>query len=213
MIIDLTHTLKTGISVYPDSPEPVFTESATFEQQGWSEIHISMCTHVGTHIDAPSHMIPGAKSLDKFELDKFIGSAMVINCSGLPEITKNFLSEYEKQITSVDFVLFYTGWQHKWSTPEYLSFFPTLTCEAAQWLAVFNLKGIGFDNLSVDAIGNEQPNHITFLEEEILIIENLTNLDMLIGKKFELTCLPLKIENSDGSPVRAFANIPLPLMR
>ena len=45
------------------------------------------------------------------------------------------------------------------------------------------------------------------LEKEILIIENLTNLDKLLNREFEFNCIPLKIENADGSPVRAFARL------
>jgi kynurenine formamidase len=35
----------------------------------------------------------------------------------------------------------------------------------------------------------------------------MTNLDKLVSKKFELNCIPLKMENSDGSPIRAFARV------
>jgi arylformamidase len=41
----------------------------------------------------------------------------------------------------------------------------------------------------------------------MVIIENLTNLDSLPDSKFEFFCFPLKIENGDGSPVRAVAKI------
>ena len=50
-------------------------------------------------------------------------------------------------------------------------------------------------------------NHRMFMQKNILIIENLTNIDKLPKKIFEFTCLPLKIEDSDGSPVRAIAKI------
>ena len=62
--------------------------------------------------------------------------------------------------------------------------------------------------ISVDKMTDEALlNHHILLEKEILIIENMTNLDKLISKEFELNCIPLKIENSDASPVRAFARI------
>lgn len=70
------------------------------------------------------------------------------------------------------------------------------------------LKALGFDSISVDKITDEAlPNHKVLLKKEILIIENMTNLDKLVSKKFELNCIPLKIENSDGSPIRAFARV------
>jgi arylformamidase len=51
------------------------------------------------------------------------------------------------------------------------------------------------------------PNHNIFLGKEILLIENLTNLDKLPESSFLFYTIPLKIENADGSPVRAFAVI------
>jgi kynurenine formamidase len=49
------------------------------------------------------------------------------------------------------------------------------------------------------------PNHHILLGSEIILIENLTNLDVLPDGIFMFQCLPLKIEHADGSPVRAIA--------
>ena len=47
--------------------------------------------------------------------------------------------------------------------------------------------------------------HQIFLEHEKTVVENLTNLDKLLGKDFTFVALPLKIKGGDGSPVRAVA--------
>jgi kynurenine formamidase len=39
----------------------------------------------------------------------------------------------------------------------------------------------------------------------LILIENLTGLEQLIGKPFLFSCLPLKLDQGDGSPVRAVA--------
>ena len=208
MIIDLTHTLKNKITVYPNTLEPIFEQGNTIEKDGFSEINMTMCTHTGTHIDAPAHIIPNTKSLDQFDVEKFIGSATVIDCSEIKEISLDFLKMKENEIKNIDFVLFYSGWQYKWNSERYFDEFPTLTTEAVEWLAELNLKALGFDSISVDKMATKSlSNHKILLKKEILIIENMTNLDKLISKKFELNCIPLKIENSDGSPIRAFARI------
>ena len=208
MIIDLTHTLKNKITVYPNTLEPIFEQGNTIERDGFAEINMTMCTHTGTHIDAPTHIIPNTKSLDQFGVEKFIGPAIVIDCSEIKDISLDFLKMKEDVIKNVDFVLFYSGWQHKWNTDRYFDEFPTLTTDAVEWLAKLNLKALGFDSISVDKMTAESlPNHKVLLKKDILIIENMTNLDKLISKKFELNCIPLKIENSDGSPIRAFARI------
>ncbi len=208
MIVDLTHTLKNEITVYPGTTSPIFEQGNTIEKDGFAELNMTMCTHTGTHIDAPSHIISNANSLNDFTIDKFIGNAIVVDCSKKKSISLEFLNLIEEKIEQIDFILFYTGWQEKWNTPHYFDEFPVLTQEAVEWLLKFKLKALGFDTISVDKLTDVKlPNHHLLLQREILIIENMTNLDKLIGNSFELNCIPLKIENSDGSPIRAFARI------
>lgn len=207
-MIDLTHTLNNNITVYPGTSVPTFEQSNIIKKDGFAELNITIRTHAGTHIDAPCHIIANGKSLDEIPIDKFVGKAIVIDCSNKDSIELDFIKLMKDKIEQSDFILFYTGWQKKWNTQNYLDDFPTLTIEAVEWLLNFNLKALGFDVISVDKMGSEElPNHNLLLKNEILVIENLTNLDKLIDKQFELNCIPLKIEGADGSPVRAFARI------
>lgn len=205
-MIDLTHCLNSNITVYPGTKPPIIETESTIDKNGYAELKIHTRSHAGTHIDAPCHIIPDGKSLNDFPIEQFIGPAIVIDCSDKNTITLDFLKSKKKEIEQSDFVLFYTGWQNKWNTSEYLDNFPTPSVEATEWLVNFNLKAVGFDHISADKMNCEElPNHNLLLKNEILIIENLTNLDKLIDKHFELNCIPLKFENADGSPVRAFA--------
>jgi kynurenine formamidase len=213
-LIDLTQLLNEKMLVYPDTTPPTFQVTNAVDQHGYREHQISMLSHTGTHIDAPCHILQDGKSLDKLPLDKFMGNAMVIDCRGRNEISLDFLQSFESKIAEVDFVLFYTGWQDRWNTSSYFENCPIPTREAAQWLTKFNLKGIGLDAFSVDTIGsattvNEAslPNHFIFLRKKVLLIENLTNLDKLPEFGFTFQCFPLKVENADGSPIRAIAMV------
>jgi len=207
-IIDLTHVINENITVFPGTLEPKFTQLNTIERDGFAELRMTMCTHTGTHIDAPCHMIKSAKSLDQFPAAKFVGKAIVIPCQGRNEIGLDYLQSFESQIPKVKFIIFFTGWQMKWKTAAYFEDFPTLTLEASKWLTKFNLDGLGFDAISVDEVlAVDQPNHHILLKEEILIIENLTNVDKLPAGIFNFQCLPLKVENADGSPIRAIATV------
>ncbi|MGZ4049216.1 MAG: cyclase family protein [Bacteroidia bacterium] len=213
-IIDLSHILNEHITVYPDTVGPKFEILNTVEEHGYAELKMDMVLHSGTHIDAPCHILKGTKSLDQFPVDTFAGSAIVIPCFDKKEISLEYLHLYEDKISRVDFILFYTGWQHKWNTESYFEDCPTLTSEAATWLTKFNLKGIGFDSFSVDKVVSAQkvtpetlPNHYILLGKEIILVENLTNLNKLPNDIFMFQCLPLNIENANGSPVRAIAMI------
>jgi arylformamidase len=213
-ITDLTQLLNEKMLVYPDTATPAFDITNVVDKHGYREHLISMLSHTGTHIDAPSHILQDGRSLDQFPVDKFVGSAMVIDCRSRNEISLEYLQTLESNIAGVDFILFFTGWQNKWNTSAYFEDCPIPTKEAALWLSRFELKGIGFDAFSIDKIGsatvvNEEtlPNHHIFLRKEILLIENLTNLEKLPDSHFTFQCLPLKVESADGSPIRAVAII------
>lgn len=203
-VVDLSHLLNPQISVFPGTLPPVFDE---IDIEGYTELKITMFTHSATHIDAPCHILKNTKSLDKFPAEKFIGKGIVIDCKNLrnKSITVSFLKQHEALIKQTHFILFNSGWSAKWKSPDYFENFPTLTAEAALWLTQFNLKGIGLDSISLDEVDDlNLPNHKIVLEKEILIIENMTNLDSINGD-FIFQCFPIKIENADGSPVRAVA--------
>jgi len=213
-LIDLTQVMNDKINVYPGTPGPKFEEFNTIEKDGFAELNITMVSHTATHIDAPCHILKNTKSLDKFPIDKFMGKAIVIPCQNKKEINLKYLQTFEDKISGIDFILFFTGWQYKWNSENYFDESPTPTKEAAMWLTKFKLKGIGIDAFSVDKIVPAQivtsenlPNHYILLDKEILLIENLTNIDKLPDHPFLFQCLPLKVENADGSPVRAIAKI------
>lgn len=204
-IIDLSHTINPDISVFPGTEKPVF-EKKDIEE--YAEIKITMYTHTATHIDAPMHIIKGARTLDELPMDRFMGKAIVIDCKHFAGklITLDFLKQFEDRIKNAEFILLNSGWSAKWKTDSYFEGFPTLTGEAAEWLTQFNLKGIGLDSISLDPVEDMNlPNHKIVLAKEILIIENMTNMDSLPDEEFMFQCFPLKIEKADGSPVRAVA--------
>ena len=68
-------------------------------------------------------------------------------------------------------------------------------------------KGIGFDVIGLDPIADLElaRHHRLFAGNEIVNIENLQNLDQCGSGLFWFSCFPLKVENSDGSPIRAVA--------
>lgn len=207
-IIDLSHTISPGMPVYPGTEPPTFFTACTIEGTGFLEKKITLYSHTGTHMDAPAHIIPGAKTLDKMPPDRFMGKGAVIDLAGNGGLTIDIelLKPHQGRIERCEFLLFHTSWADLWGKEDYLTGYPVLSRDAATWLAGFPLKGIGADTISAD--GPESgtfPNHTILLERGIVIIENLTNLGALPDGEFDFCCFPLKIENADGSPVRAVA--------
>ncbi len=101
-----------------------------------------------------------------------------------------------------------TGWSQYWGTEQYFSDYPVLSLEAADWLSRFGLRGFGLDTISADEADSQDfPVHKAFLRNDMIIIENLTNLEKLPCSRFLFSCFPLNFEDADGSPVRAVAFI------
>lgn len=205
-VLDLTHTLAEGMPAYPGTEPPTLRPANTVARDGFAEKLLTMYSHTGTHIDAPAHMLAEGPTLDRMDVGRFLGPACVLDVAGRPLIERAFLESRHTQLEGCAFVLFHTGWSRLWGQDAYFEGFPVLSLEAARWLADRGLQGVGFDAISVDPVGSTDfPNHMVFFRKGILSIENLTGLEPLIGRRFLFSCLPLKIEEADGSPVRAVA--------
>ena len=203
-VYDLTHTIQNDMPVYPGTEQPKLTTACTIETAGYRETLLHMFSHTGTHMDAPAHMLLDGAALDSYPGDKFAGTAVVVDCRGEADISLPLLQGYD--LDGVDFVLFCTGWDKKWGSPDYYEGFPCLTPDAAAYLASLPLKGVGEDTISLDPCDSvDFPNHITLLGADFVNTENLTGLDALIGRRFTFVTLPLKFENSDGCSCRAIA--------
>ena len=207
---ELTHTIRDDMPVYPGTEQPRLTTACTIDQCGYRETLLHMYSHTGTHMDAPSHMLPRGSTLEVLPASQFCGRAVVLDVSDLPPrsvITADYLREQNGTIRSADFVLFYTGWERKWGTGAYYDDdFPVPDQEAAKYLVSCGLKGVGTDALSVDTLRDQQfLAHKTLLDGGLVILESLC-LKKVVGRTdLMLFALPLKFENADGAPVRAIA--------
>ena len=210
-VIDLTHTIKENMSVYPGTEPPSLKVVNTHEVDGFKETLISMFSHTGTHIDSPAHIFKDRKTLDSYETDAFIGSALVIDCREInsgAQIPLSLIQNQEKVAGRVDFLLFCTGFDKKWCTDEYYGNYPYLSQEALGYIIDKKYKGIGFDVIGLDPIGSLELHRLLFEKSNMINIENLKNLDLCIGSTFTFVCLPLKIKDSDGASARAIAIMP-----
>lgn len=210
-VLDLTHTISNGMPVYPGTRPPHLTAACTCREHGFRETKLEILTHVGTHIDAPAHLYDGKTTLDAFPADQFIGSALVIDCRHVGEggrITMAELAPYGAAVDEVDFLLFCTGWDKKWGTPAYFGAYPVVDDAVFERILKGHYKGIGFDHISLDPITDAALtyHHALFAQKEIINIENLKDLHLLLGEgPVTFACLPIKVEDADGSPARAVA--------
>lgn len=207
-VVDLSQLITTSMPVYPGTEPPGIEDACTIEGDGFAEKRLRFYSHTGTHVDAPGHILAGASRLDDFPAGRFFGAGCVLDVSHCPSgrIEVAELAPHERRVAACGFVLLYTGWARYWGEPRYFEDYPVLTEAAARWLAGFPLKGLGLDAISVDVTNSTTlPVHRILLARNLLVIENLTGLERLLGREFLFSCLPLKLEAGDGSPVRAVA--------
>ena len=201
MYIDLSVVIDEHTPVYPGDPATVIKPAGKLEADGYNDHFVSIGTHVGTHIDAPYHMIADGQTLDQFPVDQFVGRGRLIKLDN---------KEYDLQqlqktdIREGDIVLFYSGMDNLYKEKAYFEDYPAMSDEVANYLVAKKVKMVGIDMCSPDH--DEFTAHRTLLGSGVLIIENLTNLSALEGKVFEVIALPIKLP-IDGAPARVIAKI------
>jgi arylformamidase len=84
-----------------------------------------------------------------------------------------------------------------------------LSEEAAKYLLQYEPKMIGADSLALDFVKNNFKAHKAILGADVPIIEDLVNLEKLVGKTFDVMAFPLKIDSLEASPARVLAKITL----
>ncbi|MDR2744810.1 MAG: cyclase family protein [Desulfovibrio sp.] len=223
-IIDLSQEIYNGMPLYPGHLKTIIFTHLSHEEcrkqlgTGFSYTTqgLIMCGHGPTHVDSWSHFTtdPGAEHIDKLALEKCITTAICVDVSDTPlraqwdaRKIRNQLVEWKLDIRQGDTVLFYTGmYDRYYGKDEYMSEFPGMTRDATEFIIDSGCVNFGVDNPSPDMwYDKTYPCHSVCGERGVTHVENLCNLDKLVGKRFTYIGLPLKIRDGTGSPIRAVA--------
>lgn len=151
-------------------------------------------SHIGTHVEGPSHLRDGLKSIAELPIEKFMGEAIVLKFEANTPIKPEHLGDVKED----DIVLMYSvGGAY-------------ITSEAAKYLAGKRIKMLGVQGVQPEepedyqrGLGVRLETHKALLENDIPIIEGLVNLDKISGKRVFFIGLPLKIAGLDSSLIRA----------
>ncbi len=203
--VDVTVPLRAGMVHWPGTPE-IGVESLSDVGRGdaYSMRHLSMDTHAGTHIDAPSHFVEGGATIDQMPFETTNGRARVVEISDPIAIRPQELVLFD--IQPGERVLFKTlnSWRC-WQSDKFVEDYVYLSFEGALYLVTSEVMTVGIDYLSIASIEEEVmvQTHKALLNAGVGIIEGL-DLRGVDAGSYEMACLPLRIEGSDGSPCRAF---------
>ncbi len=210
--IDLTLTISESIPSFPGSPKPQFISWSNLKEDGYNLELLFLSSHTGTHLDAPYHFVKNGLKINQIPLDRLIGKAILIKIKKTNNnaITKSDIILFERKngkIPNKSSIFFFTGWQKNLQKKNYFTENPGLDISAAKYIASKKINLVGIDSPSIDLGNDESFNvHHIFSKNNILIVENLTNLKKISSKEFNFTILPLKLKDATGSPVRAIAS-------
>jgi len=203
-IHDISLPISARLPVWPGDPPVVVSFHQHLERgDGCTLSHLSLSTHAGTHVDAPAHFLAGGTTVDTLALAALIGPALVVDVGPVSAITAAVLWDLAIPL-QVERLLFRTRNSAKWAAGEerFGEDFVAITEDGAQWLVERKVRLVGVDYLSVAPFAAPEPTHRVLLAAGVLVVEGL-NLHDVVPGDYELVCLPLRLEGTDGAPARA----------
>lgn len=163
------------------------------------ESELLLYSHMGTHVDAPLHMLADGKTIDSISLERLCGPALVFDLSHISKvITREDLIPLA--INAGERVLFKTVNSHdERFNPEFVY----LREDGAAYLADIGVAMVGTDGLGIERAQPGYPTHLALMLQEVIIVEGLRLRDVPAGC-YNLFVAPLKLIGTDGAPARAF---------
>lgn len=190
MIIDISQEVF-SCKVYPGDPEPTLHGLQSIEDgEVYNLSAFSMCSHNGTHVDAPAHFLKEGKRIHQMELESFVGDCYVACHKG--EVTENDAKNIlikAKNAGAKDRIL--------------LAGDLVVTAEAAEVFANAKIKLLGNESQSIGPEEAPMAVHLILLRAEIVLLEGIVLNGVEEGKYF-LSAAPLNLKGCEGSPCRAF---------
>ncbi|HSB61052.1 MAG TPA: cyclase family protein [Vicinamibacteria bacterium] len=193
--------LSPEVPTYPgDPPFEIRHTHRTADGEAYSATRISLGTHVGTHVDAPSHFLAGGATVDQLNLEILMGKARVAEVTARERIDRADLEALD--LRDDIRVLLKTRMSGQMHRPLVQEDYVYLTVDAAGYLVQAGMKLVGIDYLSVDRFGTmDYPSHHALLEAGVVVLEGL-DLSAVEPGEYEMTCLPLRIQGAEGAPAR-----------
>jgi kynurenine formamidase len=226
-VVDLSWPIHPDIPRWPGDPGVEFEAVAAHQPDGYFLRRFSMGEHSGTHLSAPSSFQAGALGHEGFSPNDLVRPAIVIDIETQSQadqnyaLTMNDVLDWESDHGPVPqgcVALLRTGWQARWTNPaQYFGgynaselHFPGFGLDAAQHL----LEGRNVAGLGTDTAGAEPGADTGFsvsrlaLDNRLIVLENLTNLDLLPATGALLIIGLLRLDGGSGGPAAVTALVP-----
>jgi len=188
-LIDITRPVYHGMPVWPGDPDVRFAQARTIPESGANVTSLGMGTHSGTHIDAPSHYLAGAPTVDQLPLESLIGPCLVIEFAAGDLIGRSLLAESVKAPHASRILM-------KNGPGAYLDE------GGAAYLVEQGIVLVGTEEMSIESPAGNGNVHTCLLAAGVVILEGI-DLSHVPPGEYRLAALPLRLMGVDGAPCRA----------
>lgn len=204
-IWDISVTISPTLPTWPGDPKAIVERVSAIAKGANANVsRMDMGVHTGTHVDAPLHFIDGTSAVEAMNLEVLIGPARVVQVGDEVNVITREVLEGLDIPASTSRLLFKTHNSYYWANQvqEFQTDFVGIDESGSKYLVEKGVRLVGVDYLSVAPYKQSRPTHQILLGANIVIIEGL-DLSAIQPGEYQLICLPLKIEGSDGAPARA----------
>ena len=178
--------------------------------------HVKTHTHVGCHIEVGAHYFRGGREVTDYPVIAFMGRALLLEVRDAlqtPDVTPAYLEQQLGDLIGEgDIVICRNSDPESWAGRRHR---PSITPEAAQWLADHKVKMLGIDSTpnpdgeATFPLGRRKANgrkvHEIMMGAGATFVEFLVNLDQIDRQEFFFMALPFKARGIDSSWCRAIA--------
>jgi arylformamidase len=198
VVHDISVTVRPDMHVYAGNPGVSLERHESIADGAQANVSkLELGVHTGTHVDGALHFIDGGPGTEALPLEVLVGRAVVV---AAPDVDGEL---DEHALASLDFpdeerLLFKTKNSALWERSSFSHDFVRLNGSGARYLIERGVRLVGIDYLS---IGDAEA-HRELLGAGVVAVEGLDLREVEPGA-YELVCLPLKLEGSDGAPARA----------
>ena len=201
-LYDITRTVTPRTAVWPgDTPYSFETVASIADGSSVNLTTICLSPHTGTHADAYFHYERDGEHPAAMPLDAYVGRARVVTVTRRDgPLTPADLAGVE--MAGAERLLVHSH-VSELADDVWPDEFPYLSVELIEWLAGLGVRLIGLDSPSVDDFTSKDlPCHHALRRFGLVNLE-LVQLRGVPDGDYDLTALPLKLDDACGSPVRA----------
>ena len=198
VIYDISVPVHPGMHIYRGTPGVTLARHESIADGALANVsRLELGVHSGTHVDGASHFIEGAAGTEALPLETLVGPVLVVDATQFDaDLDEAALTSLE--LGDRERILFKTKNSQLWELPEFTDDFIRLTGSGARHLIDRGVRLVGIDYLSIGDVDA----HRELLGAGVVAVEGLDLREVEPGA-YELICLPIRLEGSDGAPSRA----------